>query len=136
MRVLLDTNVLASGLATRGLCTETFERVLSEHQLLVSKPVLRELHRVLLRKFRLPPAVAGGFVSMLESEGEMGLATELKGFEFVDSDDIPILASAVGGNADFLITGEKAMLALDEIKGIPILSPRQCWQRLAGLTER
>lgn len=136
MRVLLDTNVLASGLATRGLCTEIFERVLSEHQLLVSEPVLRELHRVLLRKFRLPPAVAGEFVGMLESEGEMGVATELKGFEFEDPDDIPILASAVGGNADFLITGDKAMLALGEIKGIPILSPRQFWQRLAGLKER
>ena len=136
MRVLLDTNVLASGLATRGLCTEIFERVLSEHQLLVSEPVLRELHRVLLRKFRLPPAVAGEFVGMLESEGEMGLVAELTGLEFDDPDDIPILASAVGGNADFLITGDKAMLALGEIKGIPILSPRQFWQRLEGLKER
>lgn len=136
MKVFLDTNVLASGLATRGLCTELIERVLNEHKLLVTEPLLRELHRVLLQKFRLPATVASEFVDMLESEGEMGLVAELKGFEFEDPDDIPILASAVGGNADFLITGDKAMLALGEIKGIPILSPRQFWQRLAGLKER
>lgn len=135
MRVLLDTNVLASSIATRGLCTEIFERVLNEHQLLVSEPLLRELHRVLLRKFRLPPAVASEFVGMLESEGEMEHFAELKGFEFEDPDDIPILASAVGGKADFLVTGDKAMLALGDIEGIPILSPRQFWQRLAGLKE-
>lgn len=136
MRVLLDTNVLASGLATRGLCTELVERALNEHQLLVSEPLLRELHRVLLRKFRLPPTVASEFVEMLESEGEVRHVAELEGFEFEDPDVIPILASAVGGNADFLITGDKAMLALGDIKGIPILSPRQFWQQLAGFKGR
>jgi putative PIN family toxin of toxin-antitoxin system len=134
--VLLDTNVLASGLATRGLCTELFERILSEHQLLVSEPLLRELHRVLIRKFHLPPTIATEYVDMLESEGEMGLVAELKGLEFEDPDDIPILASAVGAKADFLVTGDKAMLALGEIDEIPILSPRQYWQRLTGLKER
>lgn len=133
MRVLLDTNVLASGLATRGLCSEIFEKVLDEHQLLISKHVLRELHRVLIRKFRLPVQVARGFVELLESEGELAHEPKLRGFTFDDPDDLPVLASAVGGLADVLVTEDKAMLALRDIKGIPILSPRQFWQRLAGL---
>jgi predicted nucleic acid-binding protein len=42
VKVFLDTNVLASALATRGLCAELFEVVLQSHELLVSPPVLKE----------------------------------------------------------------------------------------------
>jgi putative PIN family toxin of toxin-antitoxin system len=135
VRVLLDTNVLASGLATRGLCAEVVEAVINEHQLLTCSPVMKELERVLSRKFRLPAQVVRGFLGLLESEGEMVGAAAVRVVNFEDPDDIPILACAVGGQADALVTGDKAMLDLGKIEGIPILSPRQFWQRLAGLDE-
>jgi predicted nucleic acid-binding protein len=50
VKVFLDTNVLASALATRGLCAELFEVVLQSHELLVSPPVLKELECVLPEK--------------------------------------------------------------------------------------
>ena len=135
MRVLLDTNVLASGLATRGLCAEVVEAVINEHQLLTCSPVMKELERVLSRKFRLPAQVVRGFLGLLESEGELVGAATVRIVNFEDPDDIPILACAVGGRADVLVTGDKAMLDLGKIEGIPILSPRRFWQRLAGLDE-
>ena len=135
MRVLLDTNVLASGLATRGLCAEVVEAVINEHQLLTCSPVMKELERVLSRKFRLPAQVVRGFLGLLESEGELVGAVTIRVVNFEDPDDIPILACAVGGRADVLVTGDKAMLDLGKIEGIPILSPRRFWQRLAGLDE-
>jgi putative PIN family toxin of toxin-antitoxin system len=135
VRVLLDTNVLASGLATRGLCAEVVEAVINEHQLLTCSPVMKELERVLSRKFRLPAQVVRGFLGLLESEGELVGAATVRIVNFEDPDDIPILACAVGGRADILVTGDKAMLDLGKIEGIPILSPRRFWQRLAGLDE-
>jgi uncharacterized protein len=135
VRVLLDTNVLASGLATRGLCAEVVEAVINEHQLLTCSPVMKELERILSRKFRLPAQVVRGFLGLLESEGELVGAVTIRVVNFEDPDDIPILACAVGGRADVLVTGDKAMLDLGRIEGIPILSPRQFWQRLAGLAE-
>ncbi len=56
MRVFLDTNVLASALATRGLCTDLFRLVLAEHELVVGEVVLDELRRVLNARFRVPAA--------------------------------------------------------------------------------
>ncbi len=40
MRVFLDTNVLVSAVATRGLCADVLREVLLSHQLLVSADLL------------------------------------------------------------------------------------------------
>ena len=68
MKVFLDTNVLASSIATRGLCSELLESVIHDHELLTCEPVLRELKRVLAQKFRLPEAVVAGFLALLKAE--------------------------------------------------------------------
>jgi len=47
VRVFLDTNVLVSAFATRGVCADLVRFVLAEHTLVTSEVVLRELRRVL-----------------------------------------------------------------------------------------
>lgn len=47
MRVFLDTNVLVSAFASRGLCADLFELVLVEHDLVLGRTVLRELNKAL-----------------------------------------------------------------------------------------
>jgi len=42
LKVFLDTNVLASSIATRGLCSELLESVIHDHELLTCQPVLRK----------------------------------------------------------------------------------------------
>ena len=44
-----------------------------------------------------------------------------------------VLACAVSAKTEVFVTGDKALLDLGTIKNIPILSPRQLWQKLAGL---
>ncbi len=46
MRVYLDTNVVVSAVATRGLCADVLQAILAEHQLVVGEAMLRELRRV------------------------------------------------------------------------------------------
>ena len=55
MKTFLDTNVLVSAVATRGLCADILHTVLAEHQLVVGEAVLGELRRVLRTKICLPP---------------------------------------------------------------------------------
>jgi predicted nucleic acid-binding protein len=43
VKIFFDTNVLASGIATRGLCAELFEGIINDHETLTGEPVLREL---------------------------------------------------------------------------------------------
>ena len=58
MKVYLDTNVLVSAFATRGLSADLFESVLVGHDLVLGNRVVDELQRSLQRKLRLPPAMA------------------------------------------------------------------------------
>ena len=43
MRVFLDTNVIASATATRGLCADLFRTVIEFHQLVISDHLLEEI---------------------------------------------------------------------------------------------
>ena len=131
MRVFLDTNVLASALATRGLCTELFEAVLQGHELLISEPVLQELARTLPGKLGLSTPVTEGFIALLRAEAL--LATAEPPFpELPDPDDEAIIASALAGQAEVFITGDKVLLELQFIEKLPLLSPRQFWEMLSG----
>jgi predicted nucleic acid-binding protein len=55
VRVFLDTNVLASAIATRGICADVQQVTLAEHELVLGEKVLGELSRVLRTKFRVTP---------------------------------------------------------------------------------
>jgi putative PIN family toxin of toxin-antitoxin system len=133
VRIFLDTNVLASSIATRGLCSEVLESVLHDHELLTCDPLLAELERVLATKLRLPKALTTDFLALLRAEGHFVQAQTAPSVRIKDPDDIPIVASAIAGGADVFVTGDKALLALGEIDGLPIVSPRELWIRLAGL---
>lgn len=133
MRIFLDTNVLASGFATRGLCAELLEAVIGEHELLTCEAVLQELERVLADKFQMPKPAITGYIGLLRAEGQIIAAVGLPTITISDPDDAPIVASAVAVKADAFVTGDKALLDLTAVGGVPILSPRQFWQTLTGL---
>ncbi len=130
MRVFLDTNVLASALATRGMCSALFEAVLVEHELLTSAEVLAELRRVLAEKFRLPVPVVEGFIELVTGSAETVGAGDMNLPGIPDPADAPLIAAAVAGRAACFVTGDKALLAWGESAGLPILSPRQFWERM------
>ncbi len=130
MRVFLDTNVLVSALTTRGLCADVFRVVIAEHDLIVGELVLDELRRVLTQRFRVPP------------QGVREAETYLRTFEVVarpatpadvrvrDESDRWVLASAVAGRADTLVTGDADLLTVGDWETIRVLSPRAFWEEL------
>ena len=134
MKVFLDTNVLASALTTRGLCAELFEVVLQSHELLISDPVLQELERILPGKLGQSESVTAGFVALLRTESLL-VESEHPFPSLPDPDDEPIIASALTGLAHVFVTGDKALLELQRVKHLPVISPRQFWEMLAGRDE-
>jgi uncharacterized protein len=133
LKVFLDTNVLASSIATRGLCSELLESVIHDHELLTCQPVPRELERVLAQKLRLPEAVVAGFLALLKAEGTVVESRKNPPIPIKDGDDIPILACAIAGKADVFVTGDKELLDLRKIEDLTVVSPRELWNQLAGL---
>ena len=57
VRMFLDTNVLVSAFASRGLCAEVLELVLLDHDLIVGRNVLRDLRRRGAGRSSSPPFV-------------------------------------------------------------------------------
>ena len=134
MKVFLDTNVLASSIATRGLCSELLENVIHDHELLTCQQVLLELERILARKFGLPAAVVSGFLTLLEAQARLVTSRKSPRIPIKDADDVAILACALAGEADVFVTGDKELLDLKRIENLVILSPRELWLQLRGLS--
>ena len=130
MRIFLDTNVLASALTTRGLCAELFEVVLQSHDLLISEAVFRELQRILPEKPGQTEAITNGFIALLRAEGQV-ITAEHSLPKLPDPDEEAILAAALAGKANAFVTGDKALLNLESVEGLPIITPRGLWESLA-----
>jgi putative PIN family toxin of toxin-antitoxin system len=130
MKVFLDTNVLASAAATRGLCADVLREVLSSHELVISEQVLRELKRVLRSKFGIGRDLIEDFIQLLEEDAVLARAAQIRRVELRDKDDLPILGAAVAGGAEVLVTGDKELLNLGQVEDVEILSPRQFWEKL------
>lgn len=130
MKVFLDTNVLVSAFTTRGLCADVLRLVLAEHELLSGEVVLEELHRVLLERFRVSPPLINGILELLRGQATVLPRPAMPARSGVsDPDDDWVMASALAGKADVLVTGDKALLAL-KTADMLILDPRGFWQQM------
>ena len=130
MKVVLDTNILLAALATRGLCEAVFEACLESHEIIRSEHILRETHRHLVRKFKVPLRQADATVRFLREVAELVEPVRVPRQAFRDRGDLPVLGTAVAGRADCLVTGDKELLALGRFRKIPILSPRAFYDAL------
>ena len=128
MKVLLDTNVLASALATRGLCAELFESVLTGHELLASRELLTELRRILATKLRIPAETAEAFVSLIDANATSLTTPAEFAADIPDPDDAPLIAAALAGSAECFVSGDKALLDLGSVGEMAAISPRRFWE--------
>ena len=132
MRIFLDTNVLASAVATRGLCADVLREVLARHDLIISDALLKELKRVLQKKFSVPSQLISEFIAMLQQDTILAAPIDFPGIQIKDKDDITILAAALSGKAELFITGDKELLELGKVGNLTIISPRAFWDRLTA----
>lgn len=136
MRVFLDTNVLVAAFATRGLCADVMRTVLAEHDLIVGEVVLTELRKALSRQIKLPEATADDIVALLRAQEVVAKPRKPSDISVRDPDDRWILASAIAGRSDVLVTGDQDSLAVAEVAPLPILSPRGFWDLLSNRSRR
>ncbi len=130
MRVFLDTNVLVSAVATRGLCADVLREILISHQLVVSAPLIAELKNILHTKIGIPQEIISDFVEVLTQDSILCENTKLTNIDINDKDDILILSTALNGNAELCVTGDKELLELGKIQSMRIVSPRKFWETL------
>ncbi len=135
MRVCLDTNVLVAAFATRGLCADVLRVCLAEHELVVGTVHLDELRRALTKKLRLPDDAIAAVEAVFSGVEIVPKPSAPHKLAVRDTDDRWILATAVNGQADVLVTGDEDLITVAPDAPLPILSPREFWNKLSsGLT--
>jgi uncharacterized protein len=132
VKVFFDTNVLIAAFATRGLCADLFAHVLLEHDLVVGEVVLGELRTKLRTKLKLPRKTIDEIEAQLRDSVAVKTPAKHLGLRISDPDDEWVVASALAGGADVLVTGDAAILKLGKRAPLAILSPRGLWELLRG----
>ena len=132
---MLDTNILVSALISGdGPPGRVLASIKQEGLTLVTSAVqIDELRNVLGRERlrpRIRPEEAQDLIRNLEAVGEV--VTDLPDVNASpDPDDNPILAAAITGRADLIVSGDKKhMLALGRVQGIPIVTAAVAVDRL------
>lgn len=125
MRVVLDINVVVSGIFWQGPPHEVLKETLQGNAtLLTYNPILAEYRVVLERMAGDGGAPLAAKWNMLLTEMSELVKPHPLGGICRDPKDEKYLEAAVGGMAQALVSGDKDLLILKSIRGIPILSPR------------
>lgn len=123
MRVVFDSNILISALLFPGGRAEAAVANILDgiDDLVISRPIILEVLSVLASKFSRDKEEISRVAVVL---GEMGEIVEPSRRLSVlpDEPDNRILECAVGGNAEVIVTGDKAMLALGEYEGVQLIT--------------
>jgi uncharacterized protein len=132
MRVVLDANVYISALLVGRGCEEilTLGRT-GVIRVLSSPEIIDEVASVLRRKFHWSPADIRLFLDEACDLCQM-IPFDPAEVEFpADPADAKILACAVAGKADVIVTGDKKhLLPLKRYRGIPIVSPAEFLEQI------
>jgi putative PIN family toxin of toxin-antitoxin system len=132
-----DTNVVVSALLfSRSKPARAFFAALDEGEVLVSADVIKELNDVLGReKFEryVSEEERTRFLRSLLREASL-IEPEEEIQACRDPKDDKYLELAVSGGADYIVSGDDDMLALNPFRGIPILTPDEFLSRVSRQT--
>lgn len=130
MRAVLDTNVLVSGLLRAGGPPDLLRRAWESRRLtlVTSEWQLDELRRVSRYprlKSRFAPHEAGRLVGQIRRIALVVDPASVVGIS-PDPDDDALIATAIAGDAHYLVTGDKNhLLALQHVGSVRIVTARQ-----------
>jgi putative PIN family toxin of toxin-antitoxin system len=135
VKVLFDTNVWLAAFATHGTCAELLEYCLEAHTPFISESILKEIEEKLSEKFGAPKNRIEEILAFVENNTTLVEARPLSSPVCRDPDDDAVLAAALSGEVDCLITGDPDLLILEEFEGVPIMKPNQFWKFEKGLSK-
>ena len=126
MRVVFDTNIYISAFIFPGSSAEDalLRCIDGQHGLLISKPILEETIGILARKFSRDREQLARTALFLDEVCEL-VKPDICIDELDDKPDNRILECAIAGEADAIVTGDKAMLNLGHYQQVKLLSLRE-----------
>lgn len=132
-RVVLDTNVIVSGLGWGGPSAAILDAVSDGQLVLVtSDPLLDELRRVLAYP-KLANVIDGGaqLADVVAASAVVVTPTSVLAI-INDESDNRVLEAAVVGAADYIVSGDADLLDLSSFNDVPIMAPAEFAAKVLG----
>jgi putative PIN family toxin of toxin-antitoxin system len=127
-RVVLDTNILASGaISSTGTVSTIVDAWRSgQFKVIVSSPILEELARTFEKPYfrrYLTQTQSSRFLNLLQKRATVSpITVAVHGIATHPEDDF-ILATAISAKADYLVTGDTKLQRLGKYQDVTILNP-------------
>lgn len=138
MRLVLDTNVVASGLLWNGAPAQLIDAARTDDiELFTSRVLLAELTRI-LRRAKFSKAITASELSL--DELVLGYAelvtlvtpTEIPLTILRNPDDDHVLSCALAAQAECIVSGDHDLLDFKTFRGIPIVTAAQAIHMITG----
>jgi len=134
-RVFLDTNVLVSGMVFAGNDRKLLEAIIEgKLELVLSEDVVEETNEALRRKFPKQVVLFPLFLRLVKHQEipkRVYRSSEKRYAGLIGGKaDAPVLAAAVTCKGDYLVTGDKELLALKRVEGIEIIQTKKLLGKL------
>lgn len=133
LRVVVDTNVLISGLfgIKDSPSSKILKAIRTQKIIMVTSPViLEEVNDVVNRErvvklTKMNPAERMDFMGKLIERSDVTPGRKLQEIISRDAKDDKFLSCAVEARADYIVTGDEDLLDLRHYEGIKIVTPRE-----------
>ena len=126
MRIVLDTNVLISGIFWNGTPAKILELWVQEHfQILITQSILDEYNSTLYRvsKGKKDNLVNAWMLFVVENGIVVNVRKKFK--LSADPDDNKFIDCAVSGGADYIVSGDAHLLDLISVLNVKVLKPNE-----------
>lgn len=129
-KVVFDSNVWISAILFGGKPKQAIDLALNKGQIFCSIYILEEIRDVLKENFNLPQdRIEELTEAILDITEIIPVTGELENI-ITDPKDNPIIETALLAKADFLVTGDKHILALRKYRNVQIITVGQFLKKL------
>lgn len=127
MKVVVDTNVLISGVFFGGMPSRVLEAWRDgKIDLVVSPGILEEYRRVGDRlEAQFADVSQEPFLALLVMTAEIIEPPDLSDQVSRDEDDDKFIACAIAGSCQFIISGDRHLLEVSGYQGVKVVRPRE-----------
>jgi putative PIN family toxin of toxin-antitoxin system len=126
VHAVIDTNVLVSALIHDGKPRKLILELLNRHTVILSRQMLAELAEVAARdKFHVTSSQVERFLSIMVKMAKIVPDNALFKEVASDPDDDVVINAAYTGKADYIVTGDKHLLTLNNFKTTKIVTVNQ-----------
>ena len=126
MRIVLDTNILLSGIVWKGLPSKIIDSWKEGlFEVVVTDEIFAEYHEVLKRFSGDRGIDVDETMQFIGKKVVWCAPITLSEPACTDPDDDKFVAAGIGGNGEYIVSGDKALLKIGTFGGVEIVTARQ-----------